>query len=1067
MAKSYVTYPGDGSTTTYSVTFPYLAKLHVHVLIGGEETDAWEWLTDSSIKLDAPSSELITIIRVTPTEPLVDFTDGSVLTENQLDIATIQSLYVAEETQDAAKYSLGNRPGDPDGPDGPSAPGDGVNWNAENKKLINLANGTKATDAINKGQLDEAAPALDAIAKRAEDAADDAEASATEATAAASAANASKVAAAGSATNAKNSEDSAKESEDKAKLSESAANASKVAAKVSEDNAKDSADKAKVSELAAKDAENKAEGHSNDAQLAAETVTDTVAEVGDLVDEAEGFAIASSNSADASAASAVDSKDSADKAKVSELEAQAIVDAFNPALVYKGSIDITGDSPADNTAGDAYTNTTTGMANGTWRSLAGQTVEADALIIYNDSNDWTATGLSGGGIDGYDKDEVDTLLDAKANVGDSYLKAETYNTTEIDGKLFDKADKTDTYTKDEVDSIAGSGGGGPSLDTSIGMVAPFAMDSVPTGWLHCDGSEVSRTTYSLLFSKVGDTYGVGDGSTTFNLPDLQDEFIRGSSDTLPVGNKQKGSIESAYSNGATANLKIGAKVADITKNEGLGWDRALVEDYPEIYASGASGTIGVQPSTQSNLDEKYGVTRPRNVAMLYCINATAEATTRAEVPSGGGDSIKAWVNFDGTTSDIRAENNIASVEEEITGVYKVTFKTPMPNANYCVIASSSPDEVNAQLQPQLFSNNAATWATTAPTVDSFYVSTSKQSTTRARTKYVHIAVIGEGSGSGGGDYTPEPLVWEDVTAERVAGTEYTNTQDVPIYIQTYVLPSAASQMVLELDGVSVGGSGANTNVINAQLSTIVPVGSTYAVKVTAGTGSIITWQEARMPVAVATGGSAKTATWASFVGNATPTTLNESNIASIDRISTGLYHLTFKEPMSSDDYSVQCSVGLNNGLASNVNIIGCAIDKTKCYVAMRTVGTTSPAPLESDSVKVSVSVTDSKTIAVATGGTPATWVNFDGATGDINKSSNIKSVERTAVGRFTVTFETPMDDEFYVATPSILTTSASPSVMAANGASATATEYRLTVGSYVNPSQNYKDVDCVMITFTQ
>ena len=70
------------------------------------------------------------------------------------------------------------------------------------------------------------------------------------------------------------------------------------------------------------------------------------------------------------------------------------------------------------------------------------------------------------------------------------------------------------------------------------MVAPFAMDSVPTGWLHCDGSEVSRDTYSLLYSKVGDTYGAGDGSTTFNLPDLQDEFIRGSSDTLAVGNKQ-------------------------------------------------------------------------------------------------------------------------------------------------------------------------------------------------------------------------------------------------------------------------------------------------------------------------------------------------------------------------------------------------------------------------------------------------------------------------------------------------------------------------------------------------
>jgi hypothetical protein len=61
-----------------------------------------------------------------------------------------------------------------------------------------------------------------------------------------------------------------------------------------------------------------------------------------------------------------------------------------------------------------------------------------------------------------------------------------------------------------------------------------------------------------------------------------------------------------------------------------------------------------------------------------------------------------------------------------------------------------------------------------------------------------------------------------------------------------------------------------------------------------------------------------------------------------------------------------------------------------------------------------------------------------------------------------------MEDEFYVATPSIYTGSiASPSSVVANGLESTATEYKLTVGQYVNPSQTYKDVDQVMITFTQ
>ena len=187
MAKSYVTYQGDGVTTTYAVTFPYLAKLHVNVLIGGEELPRteWVWLTPSSITLNAPTMEIVTIVRVTPTTPIIDFTDGSVLTENQLDMATIQSLYVAEETQDAVAGSIGNAPGGeplPDGTPDPT-PGDGVNWNAQGKKLIHLATGTKPTDAINKAQLDEAAPNLQskvdeatAQADRAEDEADRAQA---------------------------------------------------------------------------------------------------------------------------------------------------------------------------------------------------------------------------------------------------------------------------------------------------------------------------------------------------------------------------------------------------------------------------------------------------------------------------------------------------------------------------------------------------------------------------------------------------------------------------------------------------------------------------------------------------------------------------------------------------------------------------------------------------------------------------------------------------------------------------------------------------------------------------
>ena len=76
------------------------------------------------------------------------------------------------------------------------------------------------------------------------------------------------------------------------------------------------------------------------------------------------------------------------------------------------------------------------------------------------------------------------------------------------------------------------------LDTSVlpsvalagvptGAVQAFAMTTVPSGWLACDGSTVSRTDYADLFALIGTAFGEGDGSTTFALPNLQDQFVLG------------------------------------------------------------------------------------------------------------------------------------------------------------------------------------------------------------------------------------------------------------------------------------------------------------------------------------------------------------------------------------------------------------------------------------------------------------------------------------------------------------------------------------------------------------
>jgi len=60
-----------------------------------------------------------------------------------------------------------------------------------------------------------------------------------------------------------------------------------------------------------------------------------------------------------------------------------------------------------------------------------------------------------------------------------------------------------------------------------GFIQMFAGSTAPTGWLICDGSAVSRTTYADLYAVIGTTYGTGDGSTTFNLPNLKGKVVVG------------------------------------------------------------------------------------------------------------------------------------------------------------------------------------------------------------------------------------------------------------------------------------------------------------------------------------------------------------------------------------------------------------------------------------------------------------------------------------------------------------------------------------------------------------
>ena len=76
------------------------------------------------------------------------------------------------------------------------------------------------------------------------------------------------------------------------------------------------------------------------------------------------------------------------------------------------------------------------------------------------------------------------------------------------------------------------------IDTAssvIGVIQMYAGSTAPNGWLVCNGQAVSRTTYAALYAVIGTTYGVGDGSTTFNVPDLQGRVPIGVSSSHELG----------------------------------------------------------------------------------------------------------------------------------------------------------------------------------------------------------------------------------------------------------------------------------------------------------------------------------------------------------------------------------------------------------------------------------------------------------------------------------------------------------------------------------------------------
>ncbi|MEN4984025.1 phage tail protein [Acinetobacter modestus] len=166
--------------------------------------------------------------------------------------------------------------------------------------------------------------------------------------------------------------------------------------------------------------------------------------------------------------------------------------------------------------------------------------------------------------------------------------------------------------------------GGNSTLVLPGTTVLWCAPTVPTGYLELAGQAISRTTYSALFSLFGTTYGSGNGSTTFNLPDLRGEFVRGWDHTRGIdsgrvfGSTQEASSvfmgDPSATDGRIANLYNTLDNNAATLRSALHGETTTINPTNvAVLSSAASATDPVTPA------EATMSVRPRNIALMYII----------------------------------------------------------------------------------------------------------------------------------------------------------------------------------------------------------------------------------------------------------------------------------------------------------------------------------------------------------------------------------------------------------------------------------------------------------------
>ena len=243
----------------------------------------------------------------------------------------------------------------------------------------------------------------------------------------------------------------------------------------------------------------------------------------------------------------------------------------------------------------------------------------------------------------------------------------------------------------------------------LGTVLAFATKTATAGWLECNGTAISRTSYPGLFAAIGTTYGTGDGSTTFNLPELRGEFIRGwdngrgvdindTNNARGFGSWQKPSLhimDPTLDSVNTSSIMSGDTTDTGHSNTygraNAGYDRMLATDYPNIKIATINelkANVDLNDLSQYSWPWGVGGSRPRNIAMMYRIKAydaaampsSADFTTVVQELKPKLDEVYATIKgknvaLAGANADITSMSALKTVSSDVTFNGKVSIAT--------------------------------------------------------------------------------------------------------------------------------------------------------------------------------------------------------------------------------------------------------------------------------------------------------------------------------------------------------------------------------------------------------